>query len=325
LASRGIEFDTIWQIIQKADKKWVLASALMGYLAMIARGLRWSNLLEPMGYFPKKWSNIHAVALSYIVSLVIPRSGELVRCTAINQVEDIPVDKLFGTVILERVIDTSILLLFVAFAFLLNYDVFTNLIDLAKAEPGTGQVVEKSFMAKYWWLIALAAAAVGFLLFRKWILNGPLKDKVLSFLSGMKDGFLSIRTMKKKWEFIFYSITIWGLYYLSMMVMLWALHLQPFSWNEGLFLVVAGGLGTVVPTNNDLGTYHLFIKLGVFTLAMSYGFWPDLSESEIKDLGYSLGWLQWGTQTIMMIVVGLVALGYFALQRRKTKPPAHAE
>jgi len=70
--------DNIWNIIVKADKKWVITSILMGFTAIVARGLRWSNLLEPMGYFPKKWNNIHAVSLSYFVSMAIPRSGELV-------------------------------------------------------------------------------------------------------------------------------------------------------------------------------------------------------------------------------------------------------
>ena len=53
----------------------------------------------------------------------IPRSGELARCTILNQSDDIPVDKLFGTVILERVIDTLMLGSLLGLAFVLNVDV----------------------------------------------------------------------------------------------------------------------------------------------------------------------------------------------------------
>ncbi len=289
----------------------------MGYMAIIARGLRWSNLLEPMGYNPKKWNNIHAVSLSYFVSLAIPRSGELVRCTAINQVEDIPVDKLFGTVILERVIDTTILLMFIGLAFLLNFEVFATAIDYAREEAAQTKGVEPSFLAKNWlWMVLLIGVMVAFI-FRKKLFGKDLKNKVTDFLGGMKEGLFSIKTLDKKWEFVLYSITIWGMYYLSMVVMLKAMNMSHFSWNEALFLVVAGGLGVVIPTNNGIGTYHLLVKWGVFSLASAYAFWPDLSKDQILETGLSLAWLQWGTQTLMMVVAGLVATISFALQRKK--------
>lgn len=284
----------------------------MGFIAIIARGLRWSNLLEPMGYFPKKWNNIHAVSLSYFVSLVIPRSGELVRCTALNQAEDIPVDKLFGTVVLERVIDTAILLLFVGLAFLLNYDVFTNLLE---------RVGTKGATTTPWWIYAVGVFIISILLllilFRKKIAQSKIWEKVKAFLQGMKEGFLSIRQMDKKWEFVIYSVIIWGMYYLSMITMLKALHMNEYGLNAALFLVVAGGLGVIVPTQNGIGTYHLLIKLGVAVLAVAYGYFPDKTELEIEEIGLSLAWLQWGGQTIMMILAGLVATVSFAIQKKR--------
>ncbi len=286
----------------------------MGYVAIIARGLRWSNLLEPMGYFPKKWNNIHAVSLSYFVSLVIPRSGEIVRCTAINQAEGIPVDKLFGTVILERVIDSSILLLFIGCAFLLNYDIFTSLLEIT----GTNGEESRSYSSIIWILLIvfiLSAAILYFL--RAKIFASKLWGKIRGFLEGMKEGFLSIRKMKKRGQFIFYSCVIWGMYYFSMMSMLRAMHMDSYGWNEALFLVVAGGLGVIIPTQNGIGTYHLLIKYGVFVLASSYAFYPDLTDLEIQEIGISLAWLQWGGQTVMMIVAGSIATAVFALQRKK--------
>ncbi len=314
MASKDIPLEKIWTIIQSSDKIWVLASVIMGYAAIVARGLRWSNLLEPMGYFPKKWNNIHAVALSYFVSLVIPRSGEIVRCTAINQVENIPVDKLFGTVILERVIDTSILLLFIGMAFLLNYDIFTSLFEVTARDADSSS----SGLTLIWtvFLGIITAAVVGFLL-RKKIMSSVLWSKAKKFVEGMKEGFLSIQKMKKRGQFILFSIVIWAMYYFSMMAMLKALQMDYYSWNESLFLVVAGGLGVIIPTQNGIGTYHLLIKYGVLVLASAYAFYPNLSELEIQEIGLSLAWLQWGAQTIMMIVAGIVASIAFALQRKK--------
>ena len=41
---------------------------------------------------------------------VIPRSGELARCTMLNKVSSVPITYLFGHVLIERVIDLIILL-----------------------------------------------------------------------------------------------------------------------------------------------------------------------------------------------------------------------
>ena len=45
-------------------------------------------------------------SFSYLVNLVTPRVGEVARCTALNRTDEVPFDKLFGTVVLERVVDT---------------------------------------------------------------------------------------------------------------------------------------------------------------------------------------------------------------------------
>ncbi len=300
----------------EANLFWVLASVSMGYIAMIARGLRWSNLLEPLGYFPKKWNNIHAVALSYFVSLGIPRSGEIVRCTAINQVENIPVDKLFGTVILERVIDSSILLLFIGFAVLFNYDIFVSFFD-ATAVNKDPQSSSSGIGLLGYLGITLVIGLLILIIFRKKILSSKLWRKAKEFIKGMKEGFLSISKMKKRTEFILYSITIWGMYYLSMIAMFKALQIDQLGWNEGLFLVVAGGLGVIIPTNGGVGAYHFLIQKGVLVLGLAYAFWPDKTNGEIEELGLQLAWLQWGSQTLMMITVGVIAMIAFASQRKK--------
>ena len=46
-------------------------------------------------------NSVNAVAIGYLTNLAIPRAGEISRCTALNKKENIPVDKLFGTIIVR--------------------------------------------------------------------------------------------------------------------------------------------------------------------------------------------------------------------------------
>ena len=85
--------------IQKVDWKWVVLSMIFGGLAYVSRGLRWIVLIDALGYKSSKLNSISAVSVGYFTNMFIPRAGEISRCTALNQVDRVPVDKLFGTTI----------------------------------------------------------------------------------------------------------------------------------------------------------------------------------------------------------------------------------
>ncbi len=76
-----------------------------GVLAYWVRAIRWNLLLEPMGYTISNANALWTLSFGYLMNLTIPRSGEVARATALYGVEKVPVDKSFGTIILERVVD----------------------------------------------------------------------------------------------------------------------------------------------------------------------------------------------------------------------------
>src|SRR5690606_38545924 len=86
---------------------------------------------------PNTWNAIHSVTIGYFANLLVPRAGELARCTALYQTDDIPVNRLFGTVILERVIDMIMLLFLVLLTLILEFDLLMQLFDTAFAGSET--------------------------------------------------------------------------------------------------------------------------------------------------------------------------------------------
>ena len=84
------------------------------------RGFRWILLIDALGYKTSKTNSVSAVSVGYFTNLFIPRAGEISRCTALKKSDDIPVDKLFGTILIERVIDFVFLLIGFFLALLLK-------------------------------------------------------------------------------------------------------------------------------------------------------------------------------------------------------------
>ena len=76
--------------IKQADYIVILISISMGIISHVIRAIRWKIMLIPMNYNPKTINLILSVFISYISSLAIPRSGEVLRATILNKYEKIP-------------------------------------------------------------------------------------------------------------------------------------------------------------------------------------------------------------------------------------------
>ncbi len=308
LAFGGIEFDKLWQVMVTAKYEYIIASMAMGYAAIISRGIRWKLLLEPMGYKPKTWNSIHAVSTLYFVNLAIPRAGELARCTSLNQVEDIPVNKLFGTVLLERTIDFVFLIIIFLTALVLNFEYIVALFDATSAGSSSESGVS-------WPLIIAGVLAVGsvmvYFIFRERIQQLPLFAKVREFVSGLKEGFRSITKMKKQGAFWLHSLFIWANYFFMVYICFFALEeTSTLTISDGFFIMIAASLGIVIPVPGGTGSYHYLVKMAMIVLGFS------------EELGLGFATLVHSAQTLMLIGTGAIAMFVLYLERRRKKKSA---
>ena len=85
--------------LKDVELKWVFMSMSFGAISIISRGIRWTFMIQSLGYKSSALNSISAVAIGYLSNIIIPRAGEITRCTTITKVEKTPFDKLFGTII----------------------------------------------------------------------------------------------------------------------------------------------------------------------------------------------------------------------------------
>jgi uncharacterized membrane protein YbhN (UPF0104 family) len=303
LAFSGVDLDEMSTSLKEADYFYVVISMLMGFAAFISRGVRWVILINSLGYKSSKVNCISAVSLGYLANLAIPRIGEITRCTSLNQVEDIPVNKLFGTILLERAIDMIILLGLVSSAFILQFDKISLFFEEALGAEGG-----ESSNVKFYILGVGVLGLLGLFLLRNLFKKLPLYGKVLGFLIGLKEGFQSISTMERKWSFWLHTVFIWVMYFSMTFVCIYALpETSHLTMADGIILMVAGGLGMVVPAQGGIGSYHYAIVLGMVTLGI-----PKES-----GVGLTYATMVHAAQTLMILVTGGLAVLLLYLARRK--------
>ncbi len=303
LAFRNTEFEKLISDFQKANYWYVLASMIMGFLAFVSRGIRWTLLLEVLGQKPGTWNSIHSISIGYFSNLLVPRAGELARCTALNRVDRIPVNRLFGTVILERVIDFLMLFVLVLLTLILQFDALMNFFETA-FQGKSGKNDSSGTIIKIAIAVGFVLILVALYFMRARFEHFPIYHRVREFWWGIKDGLKSVSKLKSKWPFILHTIFIWVMYYLMVYIVFFAMDsTHHLSASDGLFIMIVGGLGMVVPTPGGIGAYHYLVMLGLGILGVA------------KDDGVSFATLVHTGQMIMTILAGFIAFVVLARVR----------
>ena len=293
--------DILAEDMSKASWPGILLSALMGYLAIVSRGLRWELMLEPMGYKVNRWRSIHAVAFSYFTNFFIPRGGELARCVAFNQTDKVPVDRLFGTVISERVVDFVLLIAMMGLAFITNLEAFYAMLsgnssDSAATATETASGISVTHIVGF---LLIAGVAALFFLRRSTLLRG-VYNRLVNFLKGVREGLGSVLKMRRKGAFIAHTLFIWTMYYFSTWIIFKSIEgTSAIPMHQSLFIMVAGGFGMVIPAPGGIGSYHWMVKLAFLALGLS------------STLAFAAANVMWLTQNIMIIATG--GIGYLVL------------
>lgn len=311
LALKGMEFKKIAGYFAKANYLWVFIASIFGILAYWFRAIRWNLLLEPMGYQISNSNSFWTISFGYLMNLTIPRSGELARATALFGVEKVPVEKSFGTIILERVIDLICMVGFLGLTLIFKYKAFLAFYSYITEEKGKAATTTSNSNIYVFGGI-LILVAILFFIFRKKLEQFSIYQKVLNFAKGIVDGLTSIFKMKQKVKFISYSLAIWICYYLAAYLVCFSLpETSQFTFADGFFIIVVGTLGMMVPASGGIGAFHLALKFGIMALFLSMGKNPE----EGGEVGLSYAFISHTMQLVIMLVMGVISIPVLAKAR----------
>lgn len=260
LVYRNADFVSLWEEVKKVNYYWFILELVLFILAHMSRAARWMMLLETMNYKPRFWNTFYAVLVMYFVNLGIPRMGEIVRCGIVSKYDNIPVSKVLGTMISERVFDMIMLILltigFIAFSGGLLSEFISN-------SPELGENLNNVFSLNYI-LLACFVAIVGiimiWLVYKEKLNQFSLFKKISNFLHNLMDGLMSFKSVKKKGLFILHTLFIWFVYYIMLYIAFQAFDFtREFSMFTALFIFVVSSYGMVVPAPNGMGAYHFMV------------------------------------------------------------------
>jgi len=309
LVVRNLTEEQKQQIIaafKEANYAWVVLAILVGIVSNVSRAIRWKMLLKPMGHSPKLSNTFMAIMIGYLANLAVPRLGEVSRCGILTKYEKIPFNQSFGTVITERIIDMICLIVLFIITFFVEHEKIYNYTIQTIVNPIRGKLSINTLLFSF---ILLVGFVLLVFIFRKKSKNSFL-PKIRSIIKGFIEGVISIKNVEKPFWFVFHSVFIWFVYYLTVYICFYCFKETALLKASTAMVVLAFGSVAVIITPGGIGAYPVIVTevLSLFNIPV--------------PIGFALGWIVWLSQTLELIIIGLISLLLLPLINKEGAKPA---
>ncbi len=302
----NLDYDKVVAGFKSANYFWIGAALIISLASHWIRGLRWNQMLEPLGKKPNAMQSFNAVMIGYLFNFAIPRMGEVSRCGILYRTNRIPVNQSLGTVVVERVFDMVILLLLTIVVLFLQFETLYGFFNETFFIPISQKIGGGNGFIVSWLLLAMLIIGMLFYKFKGKLAESAIVLKFGGLMQGFVAGFKSVFSLKQPLLFFSYTLIIWLLYFLNT----WC-YLMAFEGTAGvglaasLSILVVGTFGFAAPVSGGIGAYHIFVAKG---LAL-YG---------VSSLdGGVFGFVSHGVQMLMILFVGAISLILTIIEERK--------
>ena len=298
---RGVDWGDFFSQIRACRWGYVVCSMLCGVLAFIFRGIRWQEILKPIDPSTRAMPAINAINISNLANMVIPYSGEFLRCGVITRHSErdpetgrpkATYDRVLGTAILERGWDVLSVAILMMVLLSFKWHQFGNFMVERIFRP-----IGEGLRGPTFW-IAVAVLVI--------LLNGIIAvyclrnrsrfcRRVCDVFRHFVQGFASCFKMKDKGLFFLYTALIWLMYWLQMVLIKEALPaVSDLGVLDCLFLMLVGSFASVLPVPGGFGTFHYIVSTALLVL---YGY-PQ------AGVGIVFATLAHESQALTMLITG---------------------
>ena len=212
-----------------------------------------------------------SLMVGYGVNCVTPKLGEVTRAVLVGKWEGLSRSSMFGTVILERIIDI------ISMGGAIIVAIFLTSVSLSEKFPW---LISSLYIMGT--VIVLAIVFLSLILrskekFSKIIIklvgkiSNKLAERIAYVFTMLAEGFASLKGTKNYFWTIFWTVSIMVLYAFGSyagMLMLDMQNFQPITFGMGWIIMSISAIGVIIPTPGSTGSYHTSSKIN-----FGFNFW----------------------------------------------------
>lgn len=306
LAFSDVSFGEVLELVSKASILWVILFTIAIMAGHYIRVLRWKYILHSVKPDVRLWNLFGALMIGYGVNCVTPKLGEVTRAIMIGRYENLSRSSMFGTVIVERVIDIiSMGAAVLISAFIWGGSLYKTFPWLEATLYITAAILA-AILVMIYLSVKLKEKFYGYLLKLAGKISSKLAERLGYIFEMLIQGFMSLKGstnyiitfLLSAFLLLIYALTSYfGFYMLEMQSM------REVTFAMGWVVMSISAIGVVIPTPGATGSYH---ALAMSTLVLLFGFGETISAA--------YAFLTHIISYILFIVIALVM--YFALNKQ---------
>ena len=259
-------FDKLASDLSTVKWKWLGLTLIVFMISNFFRAWRWQQLIEPLGKKVFFWNAFWSVMVGYFANLGLPRMGEVVRAGLLGRYEGLPVEKVMGTVVVDRILDVLMLLVIIGLAFMLKLDTLSNFVIESRGASSGGGFGPLLAMG----IGGLVIVAV----FLVWLLrkfsHTSFVQRITKLAKGFAEGLRSLTKVKSKSILLFNTVGIWACYFGMAFLPFFSFPpTEHLGVDAALMVFIFSALGIVIPSPGGMGSYHFMViqALALFNVA----------------------------------------------------------
>ncbi|WP_052732567.1 lysylphosphatidylglycerol synthase transmembrane domain-containing protein [Hymenobacter terrenus] len=295
-AVRGQDLSRIGHYIATANYFWLSLTLTLSVLGYLSRAYRWQMQLNASQTPAAYWPVYHAMMVGYLANLVLPRMGEVIRCSVLRRTSSVPVQVALGTVVTERVIDVLVLLSLLGTILLLDFNTFWSFVT----KQLLGSNYDTLARNRTPLLVAAIIGAVllltaGYALIRNLerLRQNVFFNKAVLFVKGLLAGAFSVLKMERKGVFLLHTVFTWTVYYLMDYLAFFCFpETYTLDMRAGLAVLTFGAFGMAAPVAGGIGPFHVMVQGILLVYGVS------------KEAGIAYALVVHGAQTLLVVVMG---------------------
>jgi uncharacterized membrane protein YbhN (UPF0104 family) len=295
-ALRGQDLSRVGQYMRSANYWWLGLTVLISALGYFSRAYRWKMQITPTGYNPSYWAVYHAMMVGYLANLVLPRMGEVIRCSVLQRSSKVPVQVALGTVVTERIIDVLVLLTVLSATLLLDFNRFwTFVTDKILGGQYDTLARNRTPLLVAGGIALVLLVGVAYTVFRNLerLRQNELFNKFVVLVKGLLAGVFSVLKMEDKGLFLFHTFFTWLVYYLMDYL---AFFCFPETYDLGMRAALAvltfGAFGMAAPVAGGIGPFHVMVQATLLAYGVS------------MEAGIAYALVVHGAQTLLVVLMG---------------------
>lgn len=305
LAFRNVNLSELAELLKNTNYFYVIIAGIIGViLGSVVRVFRWRILLEPVKQNVTFKNMFSSTIIGYMVNNLIPRSGEFVRPYLLGKAENISKASAFGTIIIERIIDTLTFLLIFAVCLIF----FKTKISSAFPEIDFAVIILTVIifllLLVIIFMIAKPEPSLKLFKFLMRVLPEKLELKVEKIFESLVNSFHILKRPDLWFITGIYSVMLWLVYLSSTYIAFYSFGIMTAGnagfwegiWNANLLLVMIS-VAMFIPVPAATGPYHYVCKVTLVSI---------FSIDTERALGYATA-----THLINFLIFFVMGLYYF--------------